>query len=151
MIRTQIGKALKVWSDASKLRFTEMSSIGRRRRPGDDSDGGADISVSFARLDHGDGYSFDGPGTVLAHAFFPGEGMGGDAHFDADENWITGTPSRDSNGKRATNASACFRVKSLHYSWRWREYVKLAIQIPEIKGNVDEMNCYDVEASASHF
>lgn len=97
MIRTQIGKALKVWSDASKLRFTEMSSIGRRRRPGDDSDGGADISVSFARLDHGDGYSFDGPGTVLAHAFFPGEGMGGDAHFDADENWITGTPSRDSN------------------------------------------------------
>ncbi|XP_077510510.1 matrix metalloproteinase-2-like isoform X2 [Amblyomma americanum] len=92
MIRAAIAKALKVWSDASKLRFTEVS--GGRRRGGE---GGADIAVAFARLDHGDGYSFDGPGTVLAHAFFPGEGMGGDAHFDADEQWITGTPSRDSS------------------------------------------------------
>lgn len=98
MIRSAIGKALKVWSDASKLRFTEIAAVSsRRRRPGDDDDGGADIAVSFARLDHGDGYSFDGPGTVLAHAFFPGEGRGGDAHFDADENWITGTPNRESN------------------------------------------------------
>ncbi|CAN7988589.1 unnamed protein product [Ixodes pacificus] len=93
MIRSQIGKALRVWSDASKLRFTEISPQSVRS----DAKGAADIAVTFARLDHGDGYSFDGPGTILAHAFFPGDGMGGDAHFDADENWITGTPQSNSN------------------------------------------------------
>uniref|UniRef100_T1J720 Peptidase metallopeptidase domain-containing protein n=1 Tax=Strigamia maritima TaxID=126957 RepID=T1J720_STRMM len=85
-IRHELSRAFKVWSEASRLTFTELAR-GQE----------ADISISFFRGYHGDGYSFDGPGSVLAHAFFPGPGLGGDTHFDDEEAWDA-THNQDSTG-----------------------------------------------------
>ncbi|XP_069746814.1 collagenase 3-like [Narcine bancroftii] len=70
-----IEKALKVWSDVTPLKFRKIN------------EGEADIMISFGTREHGDNYPFDGPHNVLAHAFPPNEGMGGDTHFDEDEKW----------------------------------------------------------------
>jgi len=76
VVRRELTYALRLWETHTRLSFTETWN-----------DEKADIQVFFHRDYHGDGYPFDGPGAVLAHAFFPGAGRGGDAHFDADETW----------------------------------------------------------------
>ncbi|XP_017045134.1 LOW QUALITY PROTEIN: matrix metalloproteinase-2 [Drosophila ficusphila] len=92
-VRMMVSRALSVWESNSKLTFREVYSDQ------------ADIQIVFARLQHGDGYKFDGPGQVLAHAFYPGEGRGGDAHFDADENWNFDADSDDSRGTSFLNVA----------------------------------------------
>ncbi|XP_029029002.1 collagenase 3-like [Betta splendens] len=70
-----INKALQVWAKVTPLSFTRIMS------------GTADIMISFATGAHGDSSPFDGRGKTLAHAFSPGAAIGGDAHFDDDENF----------------------------------------------------------------
>ncbi|XP_001098400.2 stromelysin-1 [Macaca fascicularis] len=78
-IDSAIEKAVKVWEEVTPLTFSRLY------------EGEADIMISFAVREHGDFYPFDGPGNVLAHAYAPGPGINGDAHFDDDEQWTKDT------------------------------------------------------------
>jgi hypothetical protein len=82
--REIIRQAFEVWSDSARLQFNEVA-------------GGtpAEFLISWVVGDHGDGFPFDGPGHVLAHAFFPppvnpSPGIAGDVHFDDAEIWSEG-------------------------------------------------------------
>ncbi|XP_033126745.1 matrix metalloproteinase-16-like [Anneissia japonica] len=77
LVEQEIERAFKVWSDVTPLTFRKVPA------------GNCDIVVLFAREEHGDGHSFDGRGGTLAHAYFPGPGIGGDAHFDDDEHFTS--------------------------------------------------------------
>ena len=57
--------------------------------------GAVDIEIRFESYYHGDEDSFDGPGGVVAHAFFPE--FGGDAHFDNGEDWTVNKYSVSNN------------------------------------------------------
>uniref|UniRef100_A0A8D0GFZ4 Matrix metallopeptidase 20 n=1 Tax=Sphenodon punctatus TaxID=8508 RepID=A0A8D0GFZ4_SPHPU len=74
-----VEMGLTAWGTAAPLNFVRTNT------------GEADIMISFETGDHGDSYPFDGPRGTLAHAFAPGEGLGGDTHFDNAEKWTMGT------------------------------------------------------------
>ncbi|XP_024131622.1 stromelysin-3 isoform X2 [Oryzias melastigma] len=78
MVRHIFREALKIWSDVTPLTFTEVHN------------GKTDISIDFRRYWHGENLPFDGPGGILAHAFFPKTHRQGDVHFDLDETWTIG-------------------------------------------------------------
>ncbi|HEY9403684.1 MAG TPA: matrixin family metalloprotease [Pyrinomonadaceae bacterium] len=74
-----VRDAFALWSNVTTLTFTEVYNPAS-----------ADIVILWAHGNHGDGLPFDGPGGVLAHAFFPPPNAGslaGDAHFDEGDTW----------------------------------------------------------------
>ena len=76
-INRQIDAAFKVWKKSCALKFKKVN-------PNES----CDIKITFCKKEHGDGCPFDGKGGVLAHGFYPGEGIGGDLHFDMEEMWV---------------------------------------------------------------
>ena len=80
---SEMKRAFDTWSKYTPLRFIRKTS------------GSVDIEIKFAVRDHGDGAPFDGPGKVLAHAFYPQ--YGGGTHMDDDETYSAFDPNRGVN------------------------------------------------------
>ncbi len=81
--RAELLRALDAWAAVVQVRFQE-SSVQKLRRQ---------IEIFGATGSHGDGFSFDGRGGVLAHTFYPPpntETNAGDLHLDLDEPWRIG-------------------------------------------------------------
>ncbi|XP_050429596.1 matrix metalloproteinase-16-like isoform X2 [Adelges cooleyi] len=76
-VKDEIQRAFQMWGPYSRLNFSETQNNK------------ADIIISFSEDYHGDQFPFDGPGNVLAHAYYPTDygSLGGDIHFDSSENW----------------------------------------------------------------
>lgn len=77
-VREVLQQAFRVWASETPLTFTEVRTEK------------ADIVIDFNRYWHGDSLPFDGPGGILAHAFFPRTHRAGEVHFDYDEHWTVG-------------------------------------------------------------
>eukprot|EP00063_Salmo_salar_P006050 XP_013980885.1 PREDICTED: matrix metalloproteinase-15-like isoform X2 [Salmo salar] len=78
-----IRRAFEVWERVTPLSFEEIAFQDITNNSQD----ALDIMLLFASGFHGDMSLFEGEGGSLAHAYYPGSGMGGDTHFDADEPW----------------------------------------------------------------
>uniref|UniRef100_A0AC35FJK7 Peptidase metallopeptidase domain-containing protein n=1 Tax=Panagrolaimus sp. PS1159 TaxID=55785 RepID=A0AC35FJK7_9BILA len=84
MARNVIEKVIQTWENSAggALTFTDLSP--KNRNSTKNSFRQAKIDVIFARYDHNDLESFDGPGGMVAHSGYPSNGI---VHFDASENW----------------------------------------------------------------
>jgi hypothetical protein len=81
--RAEVIRAMQKWAAAAAITFKGLAWANQKKS----------IDIFFAAGDHGDGFKFDGPGRVLAHAFYPppnAETIAGDLHLDADEPWKIG-------------------------------------------------------------
>ena len=84
-VRAAVQQAFGLWAAVTDLTFAEAAA-GQT----------GDIVIRFVTGEHGDRNPFDGPGRILAHAFYPPPNAGslaGDTHFDDAETWSITIPS----------------------------------------------------------
>ena len=76
-VRGALRVAFDTWEAVCAVRFSEVTTQG-------------DMRIVFAAGAHGDGWPFDGPGHILAHAFYPdwADNLRGDLHIDTSEPWV---------------------------------------------------------------
>jgi matrix metalloproteinase-14 (membrane-inserted) len=72
-----IRRAFQFWTDVACLNISAAPTMTA-----------AQLQLSFQRYNHGDGNSFDGPGKILGHSFYPTYGI---IHFDNSETWTDST------------------------------------------------------------
>ncbi|KAK5867811.1 hypothetical protein PBY51_012271 [Eleginops maclovinus] len=82
-----IRSAFNVWRRVTPLTFEELPADHNNHSINGSKSELSDILMLFASGYHGDMSLFDGEGGSLAHAYYPGPGIGGDVHFDEDEPW----------------------------------------------------------------
>ena len=86
-VMVAVEQAFALWAAHTPLRFSRVPLSA-----------GPEIVIRFVADDHGDGFPFDGAGSVLAHAFYPSvpptapAAIMGDAHFDEAETWTVNVP-----------------------------------------------------------
>ncbi|CAF2063927.1 unnamed protein product [Rotaria magnacalcarata] len=77
--RKVIRQSFTDWADYSGLTFYEAKENER-----------ADFNLAFVSGDQSDGYPFNEPSSVLAHAFYPSDSKSrGNVHFNSAKKWST--------------------------------------------------------------
>ncbi|KAJ6762195.1 hypothetical protein OIU74_024811 [Salix koriyanagi] len=100
-LRSVCADAFQKWAQVTSFTFTEATDGAS-----------ADIVIAFYSGHHGDGDPFDGPGRILAHAFFPQDGR---LHYDADENWST-NPAMDQTDLESVSVHEIGHLLGLYHS-----------------------------------